>query len=53
VLAAAFGARGVGDLRMRDLCYILGIVVFFLLMHIYVEWCKRLGKGGTGEEDRQ
>ena len=38
---------------MRDAMYILVIVVFFLVMHIYVEWCKRLGKGGTSEEDRQ
>jgi hypothetical protein len=38
---------------MGDVFYILVIVVFFLLMHIYVEWCKRLGLGGVGEEDRQ
>jgi hypothetical protein len=38
---------------MRDVCYILVIVVFFLAMHIYVEWCKRLGKGDYGEEDRR
>jgi hypothetical protein len=35
---------------MRDAIYILVIVIFFLLMHVYVEWCKRLGKGGTDEE---
>jgi hypothetical protein len=37
---------------MQDVIYILVTVVFFMVMHIYVEWCKRLGKGGTGEEDR-
>jgi hypothetical protein len=37
---------------MRDVIYILVIVVFFLAMHVYVEWCKRLGRGGAGEEDR-
>jgi hypothetical protein len=38
---------------MGDVFYILVIVVFFLLMHSYVEWCKRLGRGGAGEGDRQ
>jgi hypothetical protein len=38
---------------MRDVMYILVTVLFFGLMHAYVEWCKRLGKAGTGEEDRQ
>jgi hypothetical protein len=38
---------------MRDVCYVLVTVVFFLLMHSYVEWCKRLGQGGPGDEDRQ
>jgi len=38
---------------MQDVVYILVIVVFFLVMHIYVEWCKRLGLGGTSEEDRK
>jgi hypothetical protein len=37
---------------MRDVIYILVIVVFFLLMHGYVEWCKRLGLGGSRDEDR-
>jgi hypothetical protein len=38
---------------MRDVCYILVTVVFFLAMHIYVEWCKRLGRDGTSPEDRE
>jgi hypothetical protein len=38
---------------MSDVIYILVTVVFFLAMHLYVEWCKRLGLGGTGDEDRQ
>jgi len=37
---------------VRDVIYILVTVVFFLVMHRYVEWCKRLGQGGTSEEDR-
>jgi hypothetical protein len=37
---------------MRDVIYILVTMVFFLVMHIYVEWCKRLGKGSAGEADR-
>jgi hypothetical protein len=35
---------------MEDAFDILIFVVFFLLMHIYVEWCRRLGKGGTVDE---
>lgn len=37
---------------MRDVCYILVIVVFYGLMIGYVEWCKRLGRGGAEGEDR-
>ena len=37
---------------MRDIIYILVIVIFFLVMHLYVEWCKRLGKAGPIDEDR-
>ena len=45
---AVWGRHG-----MRDVCYFLVMVVFFLLMHIYVAWCKRLGRGGTSDEGRR
>jgi hypothetical protein len=38
---------------MRDVSYVLVTVGFFLLMVIYVGWCERLGRDGTGEEDRK
>jgi hypothetical protein len=37
---------------MRDVCYILAVMVFFGLMLGYVHWCKRLGRGGPIDEER-
>jgi hypothetical protein len=37
---------------MLDVVYILATVVFFGLMVAYVRGCERLGKDGTGAEDR-
>ena len=38
---------------MLDLVYILVTLAFFGLMLAYVRGCERLGKEGTGEEERQ
>ncbi len=37
---------------MLDLVYILVTLAFFGLMLLYVRGCERLGKDGTGEEER-
>ena len=37
---------------MLDLVYILVTLAFFGLMLAYVRGCERLGKEGTGEEER-
>ena len=37
---------------MLDVAYIALTVVFFALMIAYVRGCERLGRDGTGEEDR-
>jgi hypothetical protein len=37
---------------MLDVVYILVTVAFFALMLAYVRACERLGKDGTGEEER-
>ena len=37
---------------MRDAIYILVIVVFYGLMLVYVQWCKRLGQRDAGDGDR-
>lgn len=48
--AAASGApEDAGD-AMRDAIYILVTVAFYGLMIGYVEWCKRLGQDGEGED---
>jgi len=37
---------------MLDLVYIAVTLAFFGLMLAYVAGCERLGREGTGEEDR-
>ena len=37
---------------MLDLLYIAVTLAFFGLMLAYVAGCERLGREGTGEEDR-
>jgi len=37
---------------MLDVVYILVTLAFFGLMLAYVLGCQRLGREGTGEEDR-
>ncbi len=37
---------------MLDVAYILITLAFFGLMLAYVRGCERLGKDGTGEEER-
>ncbi len=37
---------------MLDLVYIVVTLAFFALMLAYVRGCERLGREGTGEEDR-
>jgi len=37
---------------MLDILYIGVTVVFFALMLAYVLGCERLGRAGTGEEER-
>jgi len=37
---------------MLDLVYVAVTLAFFGLMLAYVAGCERLGKDGTGEEDR-
>ncbi len=37
---------------MLDIVYILITVAFFGLMLAYVRGCERLGRDGTGEDDR-
>jgi len=37
---------------MLDLVYIVVTLAFFGLMLAYVAGCERLGKDGTGEEQR-
>ncbi len=37
---------------MLDVVYILVTIVFFALMLGYVSACQRLGRDGTGEEER-
>jgi hypothetical protein len=37
---------------MLDVVYVLVTVAFFGLMLGYVRGCQRLGKDGTGEEER-
>lgn len=37
---------------MTDIVYIGVTVAFFALMLAYVLGCERLGRDGTGEEDR-
>jgi hypothetical protein len=38
---------------MRDLMYVLGTVVFFLLMLAYVRGCERLGRDPTATDREQ
>jgi len=37
---------------MLDLVYIVVTLAFFGLMIAYVSGCERLGRDGTGEQDR-
>jgi hypothetical protein len=37
---------------MLDLVYIVVTIAFFGLMLAYVRGCERLGRDGTGEDDR-
>ena len=37
---------------MLDIVYIVATLVFFGLMLAYVAGCERLGRDGTGEQDR-
>lgn len=37
---------------MRDLLYLLGIIVFFAAMLAYVRGVRRLGEGASHEESR-
>ena len=37
---------------MMDIVYVVVTVAFFALMLAYVLGCERLGRDGTGEEDR-
>jgi hypothetical protein len=41
-----------GGAGMLDVVYVLVTVAFFSLMIAYVRGCERLGRDGTGEEER-